>query len=450
MSKDKFLVQLNDELINIINNKKGFDAVFKALKKKQLALFSEQFESNALFFKEINLLIDKMMNVIHNPHFQSIDEEVVLRSELSKSLTSEQFNKTVIDASLWKRKRSGVMQPEYVHSSEHIDTINIYENIALIYVYLEMMNYLENYKQESLAINNSIQEFYKQKGLVFAKYNIIDDLYKNSKEIAKFIQKDEQKVEEFDLFLKVYKKAKRIKQTSFYKVLQNKKIRLPLMPTNILIHDPNYNAIYRFYKKYMMISSKDDGTTYEELGNYVLLRLINDLTSTGYKFNKLPNVKMHNNLFNFIRPIVCRKDGFRYSISYSYPNIDVIVSYNKAAYSHHTINIRDRLTNYVFNENKDVNTFYVTLDNQCGHYYNIINLSIKKDGLEMNIFDSVFKSMRMHIPFEQDKLFRCPVCGSLRLENEKSHYYCEDCGSKMVKTKIKSKPSLWIQSLWRY
>lgn len=450
MQKDKFLVKINESFIQALGIKCDFNNVIKAIHKQELSLFSQHLESNLSFFEEINSLIDKMMNIVYHPHFQTTTNEVVLRSEISLSLNQESFIKTTNDPSLWKQKPNKEMYPEYVHSIEHIDTLNIYENRALIYVYEQILAFLENYKRQTITQNSSIQEFYKQKGLVFAKHNIVDDLLKNKKRIAEFIQGDEEKIAETNTFLKVYKKAKRIKLTSFYKLLHHEKIALPLMPTNILIHDLNYNSIYRFYKKYLVVKTEKDGTTYEELANYIFIRLIDDLITSKYKFNKFSKIKINQLILHPTKPFVCRKDGFRYSIDYQFPNIDVCVSYNKSALAFHRLTIRDKLSNYSFIDDRDINTFYITLNNECDQYFNVVDININKQNNDDHIFDNLFKSMRVNIPYKNDKVERCPVCGGMRLQKDKNYYYCDNCGSKLAKLKIKSKPSLWIQSLWRY
>lgn len=77
---------------------------------------------------EIDSLLDTYMALIHAPHRKSETEEILIRAELASEVTPEQFRATTMEPYLWKKKQSGRISPEYVHSIEYEDSLITYEN----------------------------------------------------------------------------------------------------------------------------------------------------------------------------------------------------------------------------------------------------------------------------------------------------------------------------------
>ena len=184
------------------------------------------------------------------------------------------------------------MAPEYVYSIETDDTKDIYENRFVKYVFKMIENYLAKYIESDTYINKSIKQYYKVSSFEFSKINIIDDIYENE-DLFKYLNRTSSNVEETNMLTKAINKSKRIRFTSFYKGVDDSKLTFPIIPTNILLHDINYNKVFKFYKHYFSTSSYKSGI-YEEFNTYVIFRLFNSLINNRYKVSKEASMEFNS------------------------------------------------------------------------------------------------------------------------------------------------------------
>ena len=434
MDKNQFVIKFDQIVKSKLNKTSSFNDVKKLINEGEITLFQNEEVSSYSYLKEVNSILDRILNIIYSPHILVKNEEVILRSELAKPLIQEAFMKTISSPSLWKKKGEE-MSPEYVYSSETDDTKDIYENRFIKYVFKMIENYLTKYIESDTFINKSIKQYYKVSSFEFSKINIIDDII-NNKELFDYLNKTRSNVEETNQLTKAINKVKRIKYTSFYKEIDETKLTFPIIPTNILLHDLNYNKVFKFYKHYFSSSESYKSGEYEEFNTYVVFRLFSTLINNKYKVSKDASIEFTNGSlkldnFNF------SKDGFTYVLTKKQNKLTFEVSYLDEQETYEVL-LEERMR-YV----EDDSTLVITLKSLLD-YSSSIELSLVDNSKDL--LETMLKSMRLVIEKEDPSL--CPVCGNTHVE-VKDSFYCPNCHSKYVVIDKDHIKKIWIKRLWR-
>ena len=214
------------------------------------------FESDAAYFKKASFVLSVIQTIAHNPHFVARNIETVVRADQAGTLSNESFQKTLRDPALWKQKQNA-MSPEYVHHTESVDEINIYENYFVMMVIGMIERTLRHY----------------------------EDFYANS---IKSVSSDsltldgDRVLSVFSTLKILFRKLERVKKTDFYKRVHASYVPLRRVEaTNILKHDRLYNVVYRFYHD-MHAYDDEKGLISDLLGYYYIL-ILRGLKKKGMK-----------------------------------------------------------------------------------------------------------------------------------------------------------------------
>ena len=100
------------------------------VKNKQYILPSDEelnFKDALDKIDSLTKVLERILSIVRKPVFKTDSERLVKRSDLVSSLDQKGFIDTMRDISLWKEK-NGEKTPEFVHTSESIDSIIMYEN----------------------------------------------------------------------------------------------------------------------------------------------------------------------------------------------------------------------------------------------------------------------------------------------------------------------------------
>ena len=243
------------------------------------------FKSDLNFFKEIEFILSVITSIISHPHLVNKGEEIIVRADQANHVSTEMFNKTMRDATLWKENDQTDMVPEYVYYYQQIDELRIYENIFIVML-------VKMIEQEI----NKYNEFYVSTILTFINQDSLS-VNKANSDIA------------LDKMNNITRRLKHIKNTYFYKTINRGGTKLGhIHPTNILTKDRLYNFCYKFYIK--MITYSDNYSRLQDIRAFYYIQFIKVIKELGFtpyacdslqmkgvrKFN-IPKAKFSNDLY---------------------------------------------------------------------------------------------------------------------------------------------------------
>ena len=90
------------------------------------------FKSDLNFFKEIEFILSVITSIISHPHLVNKGEEIIVRSDQASHVSTEMFNKTMRDSTLWKENDQTDMVPEYVYYYQQIDELINGDHLGVI------------------------------------------------------------------------------------------------------------------------------------------------------------------------------------------------------------------------------------------------------------------------------------------------------------------------------
>ena len=188
MDKKEYLVEITNKLKRLVNKDKSFTNLYDALFNEKINLYKrfdyEDSYNRGLKIKEV---LDKITSIVYRPHIKQESREIILRSELSPSLSTESFLKTMKDVKNWKYKGKDI-SPEYVHSLESYDSLIIYENTFIALLVNEISAEIKDILSSLAPITLSIEEEFEVTGLTYGEFSLVnqfesrDDLDLFSKE----------------------------------------------------------------------------------------------------------------------------------------------------------------------------------------------------------------------------------------------------------------------------
>jgi len=472
--KQDYLVKLNSKIKKVIAKDDSFSATYNLLLKGKIKL-SESINEDSLR-EEINKikdLINVVISIIYKPLINNEFKESILRSEVSGPLSSNSFIETTKDSKLWKQKGS-TMSPEYVHSLECEDTLDIYENrfICLFIKFIkDRVNTLFNMQ---IVKAPSIENRFETTITNYSSHGIFSEFKEFSYPYANLCTKNKKSgSQNYKDILDIIKKIKRIEQTSFFQLLKDKNIDPNIMATSILLHNPLYFSCYHYYKaNKIKLSSNENFDTYYY--NYVLLNLFlflakNDCGKTTKSNNaklsidsrgrlRFSEISFKKGVFSFF----IKEDSINYGINIEthfinnairsdthVSNRETAKYYIKIMYKYDDIDKKEFHSNF---KNKAIDNnanIVITMNNNTHDYDKVIKLSYLLSGNDLLIKNLITSFSMLFVV--DDVLFsnRCPICGSTLISNDDGCCTCLECNGSYSFINANKKNLLWIKSFRR-
>ncbi len=431
-----FASSFNEALSLLVVKRAGF------LSFCEKPLEFEYHEQSTDEINEISSLLDTFMDIAMNPHRKSEPEEIVLRSELSASLTPEQFHKTSLEPSFWRKKGDGDFAPEYVYGEEYGDSLLTYENEVALAIFDGLKDRLSSIEESgTIKEGRSLERLYQSPLAIFPEAGPISQL-ENSEEAAASYLSSLSEEGNASLLSKAVSKARRLSLSSFVRFLERKgkKVSTPFLATNILIHDPRYNRLYRYYLSHLSDFGKEvDEPPYA----YFAYRLLKELLADGYRLAQEPTFKWKDGKI-VISAFAFNKDGFLYHCKVEEKTLRVEILY-RGAISRREIRLYGEFKKKSENLALLRDSYVIALKNASGVYEGILEVNPE---ITESIFPRLFKTLSLVLPLDGRKLLFCPVCGAPRLlKTGKKDLTCLDCHSQVSLLGGNVDPAIWIKGI---
>ena len=358
------------------------------------------FVQDNAFFDEISFILNVIASIIAHPHLANKGEDIIVRSELAGHISTESFQRTFREPSMWKEKNLE-MVPEYVHHFQYTDEIKIYENIfiGMIVKILdqEVNEYLEFYHQLIPSIDaNNTEDFLENENteIALSKLSILK------------------------------RKIRFIKDSHFYKEVSKVKFEQKnLQPTNILVKDRLYNYCYRFYKKFIQYIDKE--SLLRDFGIYYYNLLLKSFKAKGYKLDESKRLTAVSTSF--------KDNGYFIQLNLENRKSSILL---KIGLKEDEYISKHRL---VLNTEREIEEFDKTntqniLTTQFATLWNIKDIEDSNN----NIFKNSLKEQEIADYWIENKLTErcikqqmfvkyCPVCKNSGIEEKNGVYSCSEC-----------------------
>lgn len=472
MQRKEYLVEITNKLIKMVKKDDSFIALYDALLNDKINLYKrfdyEESYNRGIKIKEV---LDKITSIVYKPHIKQESREIILRSELSNTLSTESFLKTMRDVKNWKYKGNEIT-PEYVHTIENYDSLITYENtfIALLIneINAEIKDILNNLKPLTL----SIEEQFETVGLTYGEFSLINK-FDNQDDIDLFNKESSYKIRVYKLFKVLDHKIKLIKHTELYRVNVPKiKLDKTIIPTNILLHDILYSFCFKFYKENYAFDKSDKSLLNSYYYNYVFVSLIEHLVKNSIgktSISNKANLYFDESQRIHFSPLAFKRNGFAFFINedekdlgfYIKTNLidDAIKVNTKVDPSRSSLNYvltsldfnleNEANINMILLSKRAINNTLFTMNNSAGEYSNILNLSLYKRNHEL-LFKNYIKSLMLLVNADKDLFVsKCPVCGRSEITFDGFNYHCEHCNAVYSFNKTKENDYMWIKSFRR-
>ncbi len=404
------------------NEKKVREGLSKPLKRfssslpASLSLSLVALDEDKAFLDEVSSLLPSFASIFYKPHIKVNYLDSLYLGETVPSLSGDSFLKTVNDSSLWKKKKDGSFAPEYVHYEESIDDISTYENHFIIDAFNYLYALLEEYELDYLPALSMASG---------------DNLVKEgSEEEALFIK-----------IASIRKRMERLKGASFYKALgAHSRLDKRIFPTNILLKDPNYGRIYRFYLSRLSLEGSSDNK--EALAYSYLPALFRVFKQKGFYLFTGSRKELR---------FIFRKESFSVEMNL-YPSRGLAgflikergssSSYGKWLYFNDGYRYTGKCDCPYTDEDMSVLSVYslAQIDNKGAlksEFASLTSLSLLKRFVS-SLTKSVRASEAMYSSF-------CPICHSKLIIGKNGEYACSSCGSVYSFFVKRDKSYCWIK-----
>lgn len=410
-----------------------------------------------LSFKEVT---DRILSILHNPHIKVETSEIVLRSELSGKLSFDSFQNTLRDPKLWKRKR-GAMAPEYVHSIENIDSLDTYENRFLCFLIERMDEEADRLLESLLPPSVSLSDLYQTKTLRYGEFSLFRNLSKEKDVLYGEASTKEGSETLLKLARTLKRRLKHLKGTEFYKICHNASFTLPVMATNVLIHDPLYSYCYRFYTKnrFEKDGNKEKDVLYYD---FALISMIRFLKEEGIlPLKSFPHFSIGRDKRLHFLPFKVTNKTFSFSFEEDAKGLGlkILTTYEKAKIHSNTYLLfsetfsektaSDIEKRRLEKEKENDNVILFTSSNLLREYQRTCPFSYLREGSELYLKDFFNSLTSLFVVREGVYEEVCPICGKPRIRNTGESYECASCGATYVLTKNKEDETLWIKKWGR-
>ncbi len=418
-----------------------------------------QFDEEMKKLEELKTVSDKILSILYHPAFHVDTNEIILRSEQAGKLSHDSFSDTMRDARLWKEKNHQ-MVPEYVHSVETIDSIDIYENRFISLLIDEIYEDLSSSLEDMTPMVESIGEHYQNNEFTLGKYSPIRDMRAKHYPYTSFILKRNGSKEELYASAKrIKRRMKNMKGTEFYSITSKHKISPSIRPTNILIHDKLYSYCYRYYVSHYKTKDTEERKNQILYFNYFFCSFLRLLKERGLLNEKnRPSLSFDNEEMMTFSPFSIKHEPFTIKFDQDKTHvallIDVTLHFDKGNRTcSYSLLCREKYSeknvtsiSSIRNQNKDKKFILITGNNLMKDYDSTITFSYRKKKNE-TLLDDLLSSFTILI--DANKEFYtgvCPVCGRNEIRFDGEKYICQNCHTEYVMDKIASQNLLWIQS----
>lgn len=362
------------------------------------------FKKDKSSLEEFSSILNVAFSIASKPFSLNKKEEIIESSSRSNGLSSEAVRKTLMDSSLWKRY-GDKMVPEQVYYFQYYDEYIIYENIFII-------TFIESLYEEL----ERCRSFYVSLLGVYPNRLNIDDDYLS---IA------------LKQLNKMFSKLDRIKDTSFYKRVSKSPKRIKsVIPSNILLHNQKYNAVYKFYKN--MISYYDDVSLNADLARYYYFLLLKNLKLKGFKLRENKELPLFDNKeIALPTSIHFKNKDFDLSLSYLSSSFLIEIAKGKLRYSSLLNICPNEPFSVTASKNKCSSYDYISLWH-LGYQVDDNVILLSNDYLdEMGLISTYLDSHLYIEPASEDIYSKyCPICKEDELvERGRDTYYCPFCNS---------------------
>ena len=470
--REEYLIELTKKIVRYNRYSEPFSALYSRIKDGKFKLNKAyDFVSTMNREKELKVVVDKIISIIFKPQIKSITNEVILRSELSGTISTDSFIKTTRDSQLWKRKNDK-LTPEFVYSVENVDTIDTYENRFISLLVDEIHDELKAMMLHLTPLMETLEDLYQNNSLGFGKVSLVNDLstlnYPYDNVLTKF---KSTKSKAYQMAKTIEKRIKHIKGSEFYRFTSKKLDGRNVMPTNILIHNPLYNYCFRFYKdNYLKQEENNKFDVYYY--NYVFLNFIKYFSSvklTKASLTNSGNVYLDDNKRVHFDEISFKNGVFLFTLKEDKDNLGFYIE-SKLVNNSRRLDARVNptylsknyiLTSFAYSKNNEKtlheilskievnNKLLITMNNISGNYADTVNLSYFKNN-QQDLINSIFKTFTLL--FDCDlSLFKskCPVCGDVNVSFDGYNYICRNCGASFSINKTSNGDYLWVKNLRR-
>ncbi len=432
----------------------GFYHAFETLNYVKPYHFDE--EKNRL--EELKRVTDKILSILYHPAIQATTSEIVQRSELSGKLSHESFSDTMRDPRLWKEKNNA-MVPEYVHTVETVDNLDIYENRFLSLLIDELDEDISSTMDDMTPMVESLGEHYQSNLLTFGAYSSLRDMRRKYYPYSSFILKGNGSKEElYSQAKKLKRRIKNMKGSEFYALTSKHKISHAVHPTNILIHDKLYSYCYKYYVSHYKTTEKEDRKREVLYFNYFLTSFLYTLKRRKLlKEENLPPFSMDEEGMISFSSFSMEHYPFTITLHEDKENIalviDVTLHYEKkdVTFSYYLLT-RERYTEKNISAIRSIQDktsgkfILVTGNNLVKDYDSVLTFSYHKQKNE-ELLDDLLSSLTILISANKEVYTGlCPVCGKTHIHFDGNRYHCQECHSVYVMDELDSDTLLWVQS----
>ncbi len=455
---DRFFEDFNSKTQQAFEQGVKLSCLSNALEKVKIGFYEPiNFDTYYSTIQSLSALADKIISIIAKPHIQVVDSEVILRAEQASSLSPNSFRETMRDTGLWKRKQTGTMSPEYVHSVEKVDTIDTYENRFIAYLIDridEEVTKLLNDLDPSFA---SFENYYETRGISFSP-NMLLSSFETNKPIEGVFDVNSSIVGQDKVFAelnKLKRKNTKMMESEFYKRLHKKDVSQNFVPTNILLHDPMYNYCFRYYKDNLLGTNRAESQTEQAYQNFMLLSFLDYLNNEkllpGDTVVRYENGKIAFEPFSFVKGVLTfnlEQDDDGLKVVADYKGVEY---YNCLLITKRTYNPRDVRT---FRERRGLyfshfeKVLLISMENIAKDFANCLTISYHKKDIKER-YDGFLSSLSMIFRANKESaLERCPVCGSSKTQYHSNRMICDRCGS--VYALLDGGQYIWIKTFRRF
>lgn len=394
------------------------------------SLQSFSFQKDIEFFDRLSFILGVINSIIAHPHISNRGENIILRSDQAGHLTSENFQNTFRDPSLWKEKELE-MVPEYVHYYQYTDELKIYENLfirlLIDLIDLRLIEYLVFYTSMVPSLDNP---------------SSLEIISNDKVEIAL------NRIENFS------RKVRFIKNTFFYKELSKvPPISKQIKPTNILLKDRLYNYCYRFYREF--IKYEDNNELQFDFTLYYYYVMLKSFNKRGFK---LINKVRKNNDIKKNQPLDISNFAFSYrdfiiNVSYEAPStiwMEIgIKNRPETNYRHQLILQAKRTIDDDIVASNLATTCYIisiwNIYNQLDYKASFINPTSESDIIDFwidRLLYEVIAEKNMYVKY-------CPICKNRSIDESNNIYKCTNCQTIYTFKSSKGKDIIWFINLRR-
>lgn len=476
-NKINFLEDFQRRLIKLASSSKeySFRKLYETLSEEKLKLHAKiDFSELLQKANEYKNVLNKVAAIVYKPLITVTTNEIVLRAEQSTALSTDSFRQTLQDPRIWRQK-GGAMSPEYVHTTETLDTIITYENKFIIILIKFIHHAVSELFKEAKPELDSLEKYFESKGLTYGRYSIFNEFQDFSYPYdGIFVSTDSDEAKLYKQLKYLMNLLKKLEGSTFYKTIEPYAHDRNILPTNILVHNELYSFCYKFYKNNFLLSNKDEARDIAYY-NYTLVSLFNYLASTNVaKTSKSNNAKMWIDSSKRLRftEISFKKGLFAFFIKEDEENLaftfethliekavktttkvsdsKVAKYYIQAAYGYTYDNQKSIDSNFKARHDHYNDCVLITMNNLVLEYNSVLNLNYSKEDHYI-LFKNLVSSFSMLFTATNTEIYNkiCPVCGQNHINLDKPERICGDCGASYTLENVLDEELIWIKAFRR-